>query len=199
MRKRRIAGWILAPVMVVLVIIGIVLSPLGSPVIRLAANTLVPGLKIENIRGSLLSDFSVQQLHWENETWQVNTQQVTVNVVLGCLPSLKVCIDKLHTQGIEVTQKKPSEPGPEEPPAEGPLELPVAVKLNDIRINNTTVSLPGQRIALESLRLSGYAHKRIEIAPLQLSGLTLTLPEANKAEPKATTPADYTLSYTALN
>ncbi len=197
MRKRRIAGWMLAPFIVVLVIIGVILSPLGSPIVRLVANTVVPGLQIEHIRGSLLSDFSVQQLHWENDTWQVDTQQVTVNLVLGCLPSLKICVDKLHTQGIEVTQKKPSEPGPEEPASEGPFELPVAVKLNDIRINNTTVSLPDQRIALESLSLSGYAHKRIEIAPVKLSGLTLTLPEATTVEPEAKTPADYTLSYTA--
>ncbi|WP_218353628.1 translocation/assembly module TamB domain-containing protein [Alteromonas lipotrueiana] len=197
MRKRRITAWIFAPVILILIIVGIVLSPLGSPIIRLAANSVVPGLKIDNIDGSLLSDFTVENLQWENETWKVTAQQASLNIGLGCLSSLTVCVDKLHTNAIKVTQKQAAPPAPEEPPSNEPVELPVAVSLNDIQINNTEVELPGQHIKLESLSLSANAYERVNVAPLNLNGLTVTLHETAPVEPEPSQPTDFALRYKA--
>ena len=196
MRKRTIAWWILLPILFITVLLAFILSPFGAPMIRLIANNTVSGLSIDNIDGTILSDFTVEGVSWQNESWQLTTDKATVNLVLGCLLANKVCVDKLHTKGIHLTQLSVTEDDEPTPPAQEPFSLPIAVKLNDISIEQTQVNLPGQQISLQSLRLNGHADKKVILNEVTFNGLEVEL-EPAKQNTAPAQPASYALSYTA--
>ncbi|WP_018982240.1 translocation/assembly module TamB domain-containing protein [Salinimonas chungwhensis] len=195
MRKRSVALWITAPFILVLVLVGVLISPLGSPLLANIGAALVEDLEIEAISGSPLSDFTVNGLSWHNPQWKVEVKEASINLVLGCFLSKKVCVDTLTTQGVTVTQT--GEAAEQEPPSdETGFAMPVTVIINQASFKNTTVNMPGQKISLASLFVSGRAADKITLDPVELEGLFIDIPATAKPDAQ-TPPSSYALSYSA--
>ena len=73
MRKGTISPILLTPVLIVVFVYGLLISPLGGPTIRLVANNLVSGLSIESIEGGLADNLTITKVEWENAQWRVKT------------------------------------------------------------------------------------------------------------------------------
>jgi len=197
MRKRSVALWIAAPFILVMVLVGVLISPLGSPLIANIGSALVDNLEIDEISGSPLSDFTVSGLSWQNPQWKVEVKEASINLVLGCFLSKKICVDTLTTQGITVTQT--GEAPEQEPPAEeGDFSMPITVVINQASFKDTGVNMPGQKIVLASLFVSGRAADEIALDPVELEGLSIEISPAEKpAAAQTTAPRSYALSYSA--
>ena len=197
MTLRKALLWILVPLLVVILIPAFLISPLGTPIVRYAAVTLVDGLSIDDIDGTVLSDFSVSGVKWENDDWAVSADNVAVNAVLGCLWRNKVCIDYLTLNGVTVTQKRvaeTTEPADDSPVE--PLTLPLAIKLSSLDVTNLNVELQGVSIKLAALHTEGYGEDKLVLSPLTANGLFIHLP-ASAPDPQPTEPTSYALSYSA--
>ena len=195
MRKRTISLWVLSPFVLIALLLVLLLSPLGSPVIRYAAVSFVPGLTIDNIDGSVYGDMTVDDLVWQDASWKVEVGSATVNLSWRCLMAPKVCIEKLAASDITVTQLGVSEDTEaDDAPAE-PFSLPVAVRLDNARIRQLRVELAEQSVAVKQITLAARAKDEIVINDPVIEGLTVRLPAAS--EPQTQTPTSYSLSYSA--
>ncbi|QJR80892.1 DUF490 domain-containing protein [Alteromonas pelagimontana] len=195
MKKRYITLWILSPILAVVMIAGLIISPLGAPVIRYAAQSFVPNLTIADVEGTILSDFSVSGVSWENENWRIEVGQATINIVLGCLMTPKVCIDKLAVDKLAVTQIKPPAEDTTEEETDEPFTMPVDVVVNDITFTSTSVTLPGQQVILGEFTAKASASDTIILQSPLLKNLTVTL--AGDDEPAAPASASFVMEYTA--
>ena len=201
MSRRKFTFWFFTTLLLIVLVAGLIISPLGTPVIRYIANKAVDGLHIENINGTVLSDFSVEGVSWQNEQWSVNVKRAEINVVLGCLITSKVCIDYLNVDGTRVEQlsEAPAEDEPE-PESTEPVEIPVPVKINTLGITDVSVKLLAGHITLQSLSLEGQVFKEVTLSPVNIEGLIVALPESTeKAADNAgdDKPVSYALSYKA--
>lgn len=195
MRKRTLSLWVVSPFLLMALLLVLLLSPLGSPVIRYAAVSFVPGLTIDNIDGSVYGDMTVEDLVWQNGSWKVELGSATVNLSWRCLMAPKVCVEKLAASDISVTQLAVAEtPETEDSSAES-FSLPIAVRLDNARIRQLRVALAEQSVEVERITLAARAKDEIIINNPVIEGLVVRLPAGEEAEPKA--PTSYSLSYSA--
>ncbi|GGW91355.1 translocation/assembly module TamB domain-containing protein [Alteromonas halophila] len=194
MRKRVLSLWLLAPFVLILAVLALLMSPLGTPIIRYAAVSAVPGLTIEDISGSLAHDLTLTDVRWQDDIWQVQTDSATVNIAWRCLAAPRVCVETLSATGVRVTQLA-TPPESTDPASEEPLTLPVPVRVNDVTVNDLSVNLPAQEIALGRLSLSATAHKRIVLTSPRLQELTVVLAQSQPPD-SSDLPDTYALSYT---
>ncbi len=194
MRKRTVSLWALSPFLLVALLIAILLSPLGTPVLRSVAVAVVPDLTIEDLDGSLAGELSVKDLHWQNAQWQVELGRATVNLSWRCLLAPRVCVESLTASHLYVTQRAPAPPSP--PATEtSPLSLPLEIRLDDVRLEDVRIVMDAQTIELAGAQLQLSAHEQLTVTDPAFTGLTVTLPVAEKpAEPA---PRSYALSYSA--
>lgn len=196
MRKRRIAAWLMAPLLVLLVLMALLLSPMGSPLLGPLASLAVADLEIDEVAGSPLGDFWVRGLRWQNPQWQVSAGQIYLNLDLSCFTLSQVCIDTLMTNDVSVSQMGSPPPAEETPPSDEPLQLPLSVILNQATLTRTAIALPGQTIGLQQLRLGARLNDTLALNPVHASGLVINIDQAAVPETPAA-PTSYALSYTA--
>ncbi|PHS45442.1 MAG: hypothetical protein COB03_17715, partial [Alteromonas sp.] len=104
MRKRTISTILLTPVLIVVFVYGLLISPLGGPTIRLVANNLVSGLSIESIEGGLADNLTITNVEWENAQWRVNTDYAYLDVTWRCIFEPRVCVNEVNANDIVVEQ-----------------------------------------------------------------------------------------------
>lgn len=193
MRKRTFSLWMLSPFVLLALIIGLLMSPLGTPVLRFAAQSAVPGLSLDKIEGSLAHDLTLRTLRWENENWRVEADTAAINIAWRCLAAPRVCVERFSASGVSVTQLAVSDS--DEPSSQEPVSLPVPVRLNDISVSQFTLTMPSQQVVLKRLTLSAQAHERISIFSPRLQGLTVSMDVPQPSSASAM-PDSYALSYT---
>ncbi|MEW9797804.1 translocation/assembly module TamB domain-containing protein [Alteromonas sp. CYL-A6] len=197
MRKRILSLWVVFPFILVTLLVGLLFTPLGTPALRFAAVKLIPGLTINDVSGSLAHDLTVHGVHWQQDRLTVNAERASVNISWRCLVASRVCLEKVHLDGVSVTQKA-GDDAPEETPADDTLiTLPVPVIVDDVRLSNLAVTLPEQTITLAQATLSANAYKHIYLLSPRLKGLDITLPASQSPRTEAALPNRYALSYTA--
>ncbi|MCU7553566.1 translocation/assembly module TamB domain-containing protein [Alteromonas sp. ASW11-19] len=194
MRKRTISLWALSPFLLIALLIALLLSPLGTPVIRSVAVSVVPDLTIVDLDGSLAGDLTVDELHWQNEQWQVEVGSATVNLSWRCLLAPRVCVESLAASKVYVTQLAPAPPSAPETETT-PLTLPIEIRVDRARVRDLRVVMEAQTIALRSAKLQLSAYRQITITEPAFAGLTVTLPVGE--QPVQQPPQSYSLSYTA--
>ncbi|MBU2978392.1 translocation/assembly module TamB domain-containing protein [Alteromonas sp. C1M14] len=197
MKLRRIFVWLLVPVLVLFLLLGLLISPLGTPVLRYTAETLVDGLSIEDINGTILSDFSVSGLSWQNSQWQVNAKYIEINAVLRCFIAEKICIDHLELNHIEVTQKFASDATEQSDDSVADINLPIPVILNALSVTDFSLTLPEQTISISSLSVQGSADTKIHLDPLTVNGLTVHLAAAATTPEPSASSTSYAMDYQA--
>ncbi len=196
MSINRLAKGFLILLLTLLLLVAVVLSPLGAPLINYAANKYVPGLAVDSVSGSPLSELTLEKVNWQNEQWQVNVSKVTLAHEWTCLLNSKACITSLqvsspHVQQLasaESTDEEPSEPG-------GEITLPLAIALDELKISDARFESPAITVQADQLTSSAQWIDSLQINRLTLNGLTLMLPES---EPQPPSPVAITYQAPAL-
>ena len=78
MRKRTLSAILLSPVLILVALYAVLISPLGGPTVKLLANTFVENLSIDAIDGGFADTLEVHNVEWENPQWKVSAQYVCV-------------------------------------------------------------------------------------------------------------------------
>lgn len=197
MKLRRTIAWLFLPILVCIILLAVLISPLGTPALRYAAEALVDDLTITRINGTLLSDFSVSGLSWQNDQWKVNADYVEINAVLRCFFSKKLCIDHLTLNNVAITQIAVSDDNEPQDTATADFTLPIPISLNALTLTGFSLSLPEQSISLASLSTKGSADEKIHLDSLTLEGLAVQL-AADKTQDTATAAtSSYAMDYSA--
>lgn len=196
MTHRARLTWLLSPLIVILLLLVFLLSPLATPVYRVVAESAVAGLTIEDIDGSLLEDFTVKGLTYEDDYWRVTFKQASINTYLRCLFTPKVCINSLSVSGLAVNQKAVM-PATEEAASDtAPVEIPLPVNIDLLTLNDIQFSMPDISVSLGSLTTRVQAaNTDIEVEQPRIQNLLVTLAAAEA--PTDSAPRSYALSYTA--
>lgn len=187
MTINKLAKWFLIIVAALVLLVGLILSPLSTPLIKMAANKYVPGLSIESLSGSVLSELSLENLQWQNEQWQVTVKQATVAHDWTCLLESAVCILNLNVMKPEVKQLEAA--APEEEAASESLEelsLPVSISLANAKINQFRFESPAATVGVKSLSTKANWTDSLTVGGLAIEGVTIDLPAAEEKPPTPT-------------
>ncbi|RDV24824.1 DUF490 domain-containing protein [Alteromonas aestuariivivens] len=195
MRKRSILIALGTPFIVLFGLIVFILTPLSAPLFKYAANKVVPGLNIEQLTGTILSDINVTGLSWQNAQWQVDVSQGTVNLGWRCVLDTAICFQTFSISGLAVTQLGAAQTN-EEPATPTPLTLPIPIRVQGLRLENFRLTMPAASVELAEFSTQIFAHQKIRLVDSQLHNAVIRLPAASEAQADAV-PVSYALSYTA--
>lgn len=96
----------------------------------------VPGLTLENFKGTLVSHWQADSLIWQQGATRVEVRAPELAWSPSCLWRMTLCIDTLHTDAILVQLPASQEPASDGPITLPDLQLPVAIELGDVRIGS---------------------------------------------------------------
>ena len=96
MRKRTLSAILLSPVLILVALYAVLISPLGGPTVKLLANTFVENLSIDAIDGGFADTLEVHNVEWENPQWKVSAQYAYIDITWRCLFEPRVCVNEVH-------------------------------------------------------------------------------------------------------
>ena len=103
MRRRTLSAILLSPILLLVAIYALLISPLGGPTVKLIANSFVTNLSIDDIDGSFVDTLEIHDLYWENAQWQVSSQYAYIDITWRCLFEPKVCVNELTLENATLT------------------------------------------------------------------------------------------------
>ncbi|BBO29999.1 DUF490 domain-containing protein [Alteromonas sp. I4] len=193
MSINRLAKVFLYSVVSVATLAGVLLSPLGMPVIQYAANHSVPGLSVSSLSGSLWSTLTVEQLRFQNAQWQVDVARIELDHEWTCLLQSSACINTLTVNQPVVKQLAE---GPETPDNDEPveaIELPIAIHLDNLTVTGIEVSTFAADISIAQLSTRAEWVNTLKVAHFHTNDIRVSLPEAEAQPAPASAPV--VLSY----
>lgn len=200
MKKRTISAVVLAPVFLLVFLYALFISPLGGPTAAYIANLTVPGLDIDDIEGGFAEAFTVRNLNWQNEQWQVHLDEGNFDITWRCLFEPRVCINHFALRSLHVTQLAESESEDEQTSSQD-FSLPLAFEVAHGELEDFRLSLLTQDIHLAALSLNELqGNQKIALGELNVNALTISMNAASDTSPATTTnqlPKSYAMSYTA--
>lgn len=119
--------------LIVLVTLSLVLGTQAGSRWALAR---VPGLTLENFKGTLGSHWQADSLIWQQGATRAEVRAPELAWSPSCLWRMTLCIDTLHTDAILVQLPASQEPASDGPITLPDLQLPVAIELGDVRIGS---------------------------------------------------------------
>ncbi|MCC5857374.1 MAG: translocation/assembly module TamB [Ectothiorhodospiraceae bacterium] len=120
-----------------------------------------PRLHLEVRDGSLLQGLDIQELRWTDTGVAVAVDQAALRWNLVCLLGLRVCLDRLHGEGVQVSvdttafgdgDGQPTDSGEERG---GVIRLPVTLGFPDVLLENAALSIDGHQVNWQRLALGG--------------------------------------------
>lgn len=138
----------------------------------------IPGLQVENFSGRLASQWRADYLLWQQEGTRFEVDRPELNWSPGCLLKMTLCIERLHTDQIRLQLTPSADPAQNGPVQLPDLDLPLAIRLNDIRIASLVID-GSEQVAdvrldahwtADGLRLDNVHVRRDDLA-LDLAGL----------------------------
>jgi translocation and assembly module TamB len=155
----------------------------GARFATAAAEDLLPALELRVSGGSFWRGLSVTDLRWRQPGVQVTAERAAFRWQPECLLRGTVCIERLEIGAPRVTVDTSALPPPAGPPAPEAdtgerIDLPVALDLEALEIEQARVVVDGREAAFERLRTGvAAAGDQVTLAPTVLRGLRVTLPE----------------------
>ncbi len=127
MRKRTISAILLSPILLLVAVYALLISPLGGPTVKLVANTFVDNLSIDAIDGGFADTLEVHNVQWENPQWKVSAQYAYIDITWRCLFEPKVCVNELTLENATLTQLALAPEAPDETDANDEFALPLPI------------------------------------------------------------------------
>ncbi|SJN09182.1 Uncharacterized protein YtfN [Halomonas citrativorans] len=163
---------------VVALLLGTALSPWGTDFL-FSQGEKRGYFSYEQQEGALLEQFSLKGFHLDLGNLAVSIDDLELAWGGDCLLSGRLCLDTLHTDGLNVrlrADETPDEPQASDEPFR--LHLPFPIELRSVVVNNSNVQLAdGTRIQWASFESSASAAwSNVDLAPTHLDQLIIYLP-----------------------
>ncbi|SHK38056.1 translocation and assembly module TamB [Marinobacter antarcticus] len=142
-RTGRIRFWLLL-LLGLLVLLPVVLVAAALLVLRSETGTAwvieqIPGLEVVNDRGSLFGTWQADRLQWRGYGVDVAAEFPLIDWSPSCLFDLQFCLETLHIKQLDVNIQPSAEAqGPAEDLSLPGLELPLGLRVNDVRLGTFT-------------------------------------------------------------
>lgn len=154
---------------------------------------LEPRLSLTLERGLLLGDASVSQVRWRSPGVEIDIPSVDWSWNWQGLWTGTLSLDRLHSQGASIVIAERAERAePTAAVAEGttPFELPFAVQLRDLQLEQVNFDIYGQKIALSQLQAAArLGQDGLQVSALKLQDLLVVLAAGQTTEQSSTTAA----------
>ncbi|HAU17873.1 MAG TPA: translocation/assembly module TamB, partial [Marinobacter adhaerens] len=136
-----LAVLILVPVLVVAAVLLALRSETGTAWVI----EQVPGLQVENDRGSLFGRWQADHLQWRGYGVEVVVESPLVDWSPSCLFRKQLCIENLEAETLEVSQLPPADKAEGGSPITLPgVDLPLALNISGVRLGPFTFN--GNRV-----------------------------------------------------
>lgn len=158
-----------------LCIIILLLSPWGTRIILAVAQSFTPSLQLDYRSGGLLSTIELNSLHWQDETSQIDIQDIQVALDLSCAFDFDLCLEVLKVKALQGSIS-PSSQATEE---SGPIEVirsPIPISLRQVQIGQLDITIVDQlHLSWQSLKTSIHFDQQLDIKSLAVLNLQLQL------------------------
>ncbi|CAB9495961.1 translocation/assembly module TamB domain-containing protein [Alteromonas macleodii] len=192
MRKRTVSAILLSPVLLLVAIYALLISPLGGPTVKLIANSFVTNLSIDDIDGSFADTLEIHNLHWENAQWRVASQYAYIDITWRCLFEPKVCVNELTLENATLTQLAAAPETVEETNTGDEFSLPIPIEVGYLALANINVELLTTTVEVDELELADFSgDQTLALDSLATKGVRIALLEQNT---KTSSPAANTAS-----
>lgn len=90
----------------------------------------VPGLTVHNFTGVLLGQWSAEQLEWQDEYTQIQLEQISMAIDLGCLWRAELCVQHLAATRLAINVLENNEASTDSEPFElTDIQLPISISV----------------------------------------------------------------------
>ncbi|MDY0212842.1 MAG: translocation/assembly module TamB domain-containing protein [Desulfuromonadaceae bacterium] len=156
-----------------------------------AVTRIEPRLAVTLESGTLLGEASLRNLRWTSSGIDILIPQLEWDWDWGCLKSMTLCLDQVWAQGVRLTlTEHPADDAVPDVTAEVDaisFELPFAVEVRSLHLQQTKVDVYGQIITLAELLLSARLDRDgLQVSPLKLRDLLVIIAPT----PSGSTPAN---------
>ena len=132
--------------------VGLLNSEVGTSWLVSNANK-VPGLKIDNVEGTLFSKLAISSLTYSSESMEINVNNLAIGIELSCFWEKAVCLNVVRLDSIRVRETA--------------IQTDAVAENTDSKMN-----LPIQ-ISLPQMTLDTFIFERLDESQLQLEGLKI--------------------------
>lgn len=181
MRRRTLSAILLSPILLLVAIYALLISPLGGPTVKLIANSFVTNLSIDDIDGSFADTLEIHNLHWENAQWRVASQYAYIDITWRCLFEPKVCVNELTLENATLTQLAAAPETNEETETGDEFSLPTPIDVGYLALANINVELLTTTVEVKELELTNFSgNQALVLESLATKGVRIALAEADK-------------------
>lgn len=90
----------------------------------------VPGLTVQEFNGALLGQWSAEQLEWQDEQTQIQLEQISMAIDLGCLWRAELCVQHLTATRLAINVLENNEASTDSEPFElTDIQLPISISV----------------------------------------------------------------------
>lgn len=183
MKKRTLSAILLSPVLILVALYAILISPLGGPAVKFLANTLVENLSIDAIDGGFADTLEVHNVEWENPQWKVTAQYAYIDITWRCLFEPKVCINEVMLENATLTQRSSAPESSDDTPAGGQVELPLPIDVGYLALTNIKLALLTTTVEIDELELADFeGNSALILDSIAAKGVRISLLEQNEAD-----------------
>ncbi|MBT0586216.1 translocation/assembly module TamB domain-containing protein [Alteromonas oceanisediminis] len=185
---KRLGISILIVLILLVALVFVSASRLGTPSIIQFAAGYVEGLRIGEVNGGLTSTITFSDIQFQSDAAEVNVKQAAVNIRLNCLLQVSVCVESLQLDGTSVVLKPTESQTEEVDPTNKLITLPLLVAVDSFLANQTQVTLAsGEKIEVGRLHTEIRLYQQWRLLNPNISSLAITVP-ASDQEPVPTVP-----------
>ncbi|MBT3133770.1 translocation/assembly module TamB domain-containing protein [Alteromonas sp. ALT199] len=180
MRKRTLSAILLSPILLLVAIYALLISPLAGPTVKLIANSFVTNLSIDDIEGSFADTLEIHNLQWENAQWRVLSKYAYIDVTWRCFFEPKVCVNELTLENATLTQLAAAPETVEETNAGDEFSLPIPIEVGYLSLTDINVALLTTTVEVDELELTNFnGNQALALDSLATKGVRITLIEQN--------------------
>ncbi|GFD69992.1 translocation/assembly module TamB domain-containing protein [Alteromonas sp. KUL106] len=188
MRKRTLSAILLSPVLILVSIYALLISPLGGPTAKLLANTFVENLSIGAIDGGFADTLEVHNAKWENPQWKVSAQYAYIDITWRCLFEPRVCINELTLENATLTQLSSAPESFDDTPTDGEITLPLPIDVGYLALTNIKLALLTTTVEIDELELADFeGNSALILDSIAAKGVRIAL--LNQGEAASSSPA----------
>ena len=183
MKKRTLSAILLSPVLILVALYAVLISPLGGPAVKFLANTLVENLSIDAIDGGFADTLEVHNVEWENPQWKVTAQYAYIDITWRCLFEPRVCINEVMLENATLTQRSSAPESSDDIPAGGQVELPLPIDVGYLALTNIKLALLTTTVEIDELELADFeGNSALILDSIAAKGVRISLLEQNEAD-----------------
>jgi len=145
----------------------LLLTPVGTSLVKWGGNKFVDGLNIEQAQGALLIDLHLEKVTYQAQGIDLKAQDLSLDITPSALLHKELKVDLIALKGVQFSYQAMSQPPQaeeEKSTSSGQINLPLSINLNKIVVDDAHLDMLGNKIDWDHFSTA-----------LTLSGKTLTL------------------------